>query len=267
VTDSIRTDGLDDLEDLGGEVRLGSMLFTMVEPHRGHEVAYNRWYERDHFYAGCMVGPWLFAGRRFVATRPLKDLRFGAEPDVFGGRDLGSYLAVYWILDGRHDDHIDWALRQVKWLHEHGRMFAERDHIHTLLYRHAWTAQAGDGVPPELALDHPFGGLTATLVELDDGVSAADLGDWVQSTCLPELELGFTPIPLADDAPVTQVGLEHLDRRLLNLSFTTDSPASWWDEQRESAAQLERDGIGRMLWTAPFIPTVPGTDTYTDQLW
>ena len=43
--------------DVGGEVRLGSMLFTLVEPHRGHEVAYNRWYERDHFYAGCMVGP------------------------------------------------------------------------------------------------------------------------------------------------------------------------------------------------------------------
>ena len=51
-------------------------------------------------------------------------------------------------------------------------MFAERDHIHTLLYRHAWTAQAGDGVPAELALDHSFGGLTATFVELADGVDA-----------------------------------------------------------------------------------------------
>jgi len=27
-------------------VKLGSMLFTLVEPRRGHEVAYNRWYER-----------------------------------------------------------------------------------------------------------------------------------------------------------------------------------------------------------------------------
>jgi len=243
------------------------MLFTMVEPHRGHEVAYNRWYERDHFYAGCMVGPWLFAGRRWVATRALKDLRFGAEPDVFGGRDLGSYLAVYWVLDGHHDDHFGWALRQVNWLHEHGRMFAERDHIHTLLYHHAWTAQAGDGVPAELALDHAFGGLTATFVELEDGVDAGALGDWVRRSYLPELEIGFTPIPLPEGAPVTQAGLERLDRRMLNLSFTTDSPEVWWDEQREAAAQLERDGIGRMLWTAPFIPTIPGTDTYTDQLW
>jgi hypothetical protein len=253
--------------DLGGEVRLGSMLFTLVEPHRGHEVAYNRWYERDHFYAGCMVGPWLFAGRRWVATRELKKLRFGASPDVFGGRDLGSYLAVYWVLDGHHDDHIEWALRQVNWLHEHGRMFAERDHVHTLLYRHAWTAQAGDGVPAELALDHPFAGLTATLVELADGVSVDDLGDWARSSYLPELELGFTPIPLPEGAPVTQQGLERLDRRVLNLSFTTDAPGEWWDEQHEAAVQLESEGMGRMLWTAPFIPTIPGTDTYTDQLW
>ena len=105
------------MSDIGGEVRLGSMLFTLVEPRAGHEVAYNRWYERDHFYAGCMVGPWLFAGRRFVATRALKDLRFGSDADRFGGVARGSYVAVYWILEGRHDDHVEWALRQV--LHRH----------------------------------------------------------------------------------------------------------------------------------------------------
>ena len=60
-------------------VKVGSMLFTMVDPHRGHEAAYNRWYERDHFYAGCMIGPWLFAGGRWVATRALKDRRFPAD--------------------------------------------------------------------------------------------------------------------------------------------------------------------------------------------
>ena len=59
-------------------IKLGSMLFTLVEPRRGHEVAYNRWYERDHFYAGCMIGPYQFAGKRFVATAELKALR---DPD------------------------------------------------------------------------------------------------------------------------------------------------------------------------------------------
>lgn len=254
--------------DLGGDVRLGSMLFTLVEPHRGQEVAYNRWYERDHFYAGCMVGPWLFAGRRWVATRALKDLRFGAEPDLFGGADLGSYLAVYWILDGRHDEHTDWALRQVRWLHDNGRMFAERDHVHTLLYRHEWTATGrDDGIPPELALDHPFGGLTATVVEPAPGVDPEVLGTFVRGRFSPELELGFSPIPLPADAPVAQQGLDRIGGCLLNLSFTTSSPADWWPEQRAAAQELERTGIGRMLWTAPFIPTVPGTDAYTDQLW
>ncbi len=256
------------MTDVGGEVRLGSMLFTLVEPHRGHEVAYNRWYERDHFYAGCMVGPWLFAGRRFVATRALKDLRFGTEPDLFGGVDLGSYLAVYWILDGRHDDHVDWALRQVQWLHANGRMFAERDHVHTLLYRHGFTATSvGDGVPAELALDHPFGGLTATLVRPADGVTPHELGAFVRGRLSPELELGFAPIPLPADAPVTQQGLDRLDGCVLNLSFTTASPDTWWDEQRAAADDLARKGIGEVLWTAPFVPTVPGTDRYADQLW
>ena len=251
--------------DLGGEVRLGSMLFTLVEPHRGHEAAYNRWYERDHFYAGCLVGPWLFAGRRWVATRALKDLRFGTDVDRFGGAARGSYVAVYWILDGRHDDHVDWALRQVHWLHANGRMFAERDHVHTLMYRHAWTTGTS-GVPAELALDHPFSGMTATLVRPAPGVTTDEVGRFVAERFTPELELGFTPIPLDPDAPVAQEGAD-VEGCSLHLSFTHDSPATWWDEQRAAARVLADEGVGQMLWTAPFIPTIPGTDTYTDELW
>jgi hypothetical protein len=255
----------DGADDLGGEVRLGSMLFTLVEPHRGHEVAYNRWYERDHFYAGCLVGPWLFAGRRWVAPRPLKDLRLGTDVDRFGGAARGSYVAVYWILDGRHDDHVDWALRQVHWLHAHGRMFAERDHVHTLMYRHAWTTGTSS-VPAELALDHPFGGMTATLVRPSAGVSTEDVHRFVAERFAPELELGFTPIPLDPDAPVAQEGAD-VEGCSLHLSFTSTSPAEWWDEQRAAARVLVDEGVGEMLWTAPFIPTIPGTDTYTDELW
>ena len=36
-------------------IKLGTLLFTMVEPEKGREVEYNRWYEHDHFYSGCMV--------------------------------------------------------------------------------------------------------------------------------------------------------------------------------------------------------------------
>src|ERR1700689_4646016 len=87
-------------------VRLGTMLYTLVEPHRGHEVAYNRWYERDHFYAGCQIGAYNFAGARFVATADLKDLRPpppGAAAVAVGpvsDSAAGSYLGVYYVLDG-----------------------------------------------------------------------------------------------------------------------------------------------------------------------
>ena len=87
-------------------VRVGSMLYTLVDPNRGHEVAYNRWYERDHFYAGCLIGPWLFAGKRWVSTRELKDMRFPADSTVTVPVDKGSYLATYWVHEGKHDhDH------------------------------------------------------------------------------------------------------------------------------------------------------------------
>ena len=263
------------MNDVGGEVRLGSMLFTLVEPHRGHEVAYNRWYERDHFYAGCLMGPWLFAGRRFVATRALKALRFGTDVDRFGGAPLGSYLAVYWIADGRHDEHVDWALRQVHWLHANGRMFAERDHIHTLMYRHEPVSPAlpvadADGppsLPPELALDHPFGGLTATLVRPGSGVGSEEVAGFLGERLEPELSLTFTPIPLPADAPVSQQGQSDLDGCLLALSFTAGPPTTGWEARRAAADELARAGLGAVLWCAPFQPTVPGTDTYTDDLW
>ncbi|MGH9111705.1 MAG: hypothetical protein ACRDZN_05315, partial [Acidimicrobiales bacterium] len=157
--------GTDD-PDLGGEIALGSALFTLVEPHKGHEVAYNRWYERDHFYAGCMIGPWYFAGRRWVCTRDLKDMRIGGETPLFGDDRAGSFLALYWTLEGRFRENTDWATRQVHWLHRHDRMFAERAHIHTLLYIYRGAeARDADGVPAELALDHPFRSLGAVVVE------------------------------------------------------------------------------------------------------
>jgi hypothetical protein len=253
--------------DVGGEIKLGSMLFTLVEPHRGHEVAYNRWYERDHFNAGCMVGPWLYAGRRWVATRPLKDMRAGAEPDLFGGVDLGSYLAVYFVIEGKHDEHFGWGLKQVRWLHENGRMFDERDHIHTLLYRFRGATGPEDGVPPELALTHPYGGMIVTVVERGDDVDDAAFDADLASLGRGDLSLAWDPIPLPPGAPVTQHGMEQLDRRAVVLRFVPGAPTDVWDAHRAAAGALDAGGRTRVLWTAPFIPTIPGTDIYTDQLW
>ena len=99
------------------------------------------------------------------------------------------------------------------------------------------------------------------------GVSSDEVRRHLGEALDPELALGFSPIPLPADAPVSQQGHDRLDGCVLTLSFTSADPAEPWDEQRAAAARLETDGIGQVLWTAPFIPTVPGTDTYTDQLW
>ena len=119
-------------------IKVGSMLLTLVDPNRGYEVAYNRWYERDHFYAGCMIGPFLFAGSRWVATRALKDARWPNDDETIASPpDAGSYVAIYWVEKGHHADHFDvWARHQVRELYAEGRGFAERKHTHTVLYDH-----------------------------------------------------------------------------------------------------------------------------------
>jgi hypothetical protein len=253
--------------DLGGEVRLGSALFTLVEPHRGHEVAYNRWYERDHFYAGCMIGAWYFAGRRWVCTRDLKDMRLGGGTPLFGDDRAGSYLALYWTLKGRFRENTDWSTRQVHWLHRNGRMFPERDHIHTLLYLYKGAeARDRDGVPAELALDHPFAGLAAMVVE-PAGDDATPPRPELPEDGPVALTLSFRAVPMPPDAPVTQPGTEGAEHRELQLWFADAAPASWWSAVERYAAAVEASGAGTVRWASPFIPTVPGTDRYTDELW
>ncbi|HET7655229.1 MAG TPA: hypothetical protein VFK42_19510, partial [Acidimicrobiales bacterium] len=141
--------------------KVGSMLLTLVDPHRGFEKAYNRWYERDHYYAGCMVGPWLYAGSRWVAPRALKDLRWpSGDTTVANPTDAGSYVAIYVVEQGHHEEHFtDWALPQVRWIYSNGRGFAERRHIHTILFDHLGAVYRDDDpVPVDLALDHGYDG-------------------------------------------------------------------------------------------------------------
>ncbi|HXQ44343.1 MAG TPA: hypothetical protein VN816_06870 [Acidimicrobiales bacterium] len=258
-------------------IKLGSMLFTLVEPHRGHEVAYNRWYERDHFYAGCMIGPYQFAGKRFVATAAMKNLRDPDSSEVTGEPDRGTYLGVYWVLDGYHDVWNRWAVDQVMALHKAGRMFSERDHIHTLLYRYVWEHQRDpDGLPAELALDHPSAGLVAVFTERAEDLSIEDFEAWQRQEHLPALLPGTAarlviaadPLPLLMDAPGDVPRTEADDRRQMTLWFLDSDPADAWESVISAhRTAIESSGRGRVVAALPFIPTIPGTDTYTDLLW
>ena len=262
-------------------IRVGSMLFTMVDPEKGHEVDYNRWYERDHFYAGCMIGPWLFAGKRWVATKELKDLRFPrGDTPVASPVEKGSYLAIYWVLEGRHAEHFAWAADQVVELYSNNRGFMNRVHAHTVLMEEPSAFYRDDDpVPIELALDHPYEGLAVVAVDPAEGVSEDELTSHLHDTALPALmrdsgvasmvswhyqDLGSGD---TDRAPMDLGMPPGPHERNLQLFFLDEEPTAVWDRFRAYADDLAASGKGEVVFAAPFLPTIVGTDTYTDQLW
>lgn len=259
-------------------VNVGNMLFTMVDPNKGHEVEYNRWYERDHFYAGCLIGPWLFGGSRWVATRALKDLRFPEDSNVAKPVDAGSYLAIYWILKDRYDEHFAWAIKQVQDLYANDRGFAERTHAHTVLFKEPWAVyRDSDPVPLELAHDHRYEGLVVVALDRTADTKEKDLTDFLQNDAMPKLlkgsqisiGSGWAPIDRGDSdnqAPMDLGTPSGGEERIMQLFFLDSEPASEWDKFKDYAAQINDSGKAKVAFAAPFLPTMVGTDTYTDQL-
>ena len=276
------------MEPFGADpaVEVGAMLFTLVDPTRGHEVEYNRWYERDHFYGGCMIGPWLFAGRRWVSTRELKDLRFPTgvpgEFAVADPIDAGSYLATYFIHKGHEPEHFAWTTRQVFELYSNGRGFEEREHAHTSLYFFTGAEHRdSDGVPTHMALDHPYAGLISVHLDRADGVDQKSLESWLGAagreilfdgsagSSVDQVQNWRPIIPKGQegDAPMKLGTGPGTRQRSLQLLFTKADPRESLDQVRSYVDALSSDGLGTVRLVAPFIPTIPGTDTYTDQLW
>lgn len=270
-------------------VHVGSMLYTLVDPNPGFEVAYNRWYERDHLYSGCMVGPWLFANRRWVATKALKDLRFPTDvaDDVAVADPVtrGSYLATYFIHKGHEAEHFAWANKQVFELYENGRGFEERTHAHTCLYFVVGDDHRDpDGVPTHMALDHPYAGLVSVHVDRAEGVAHPEFAEWFSATAAPVLfedgadgstspvdqVIHWRPIiPKGEEgnAPMKLGTGPGTRQRSLQMMYLTTEPTVAWDRIQDYAARVDESGLATVRLAAPFIPTIPGTDTYTDQLW
>jgi hypothetical protein len=260
------------------EITLGTVLFSIVEPKPGHEREFHRWYERDHFFAGCMIGANYFSGRRFVATKPLKALRFPADTPVTPDISRGSYLVLYWILAGTHPETLRWSVDQVLQLHKQNRMQPPRDNISTAFYRCEWGSfRDPDGVPPELALEHPYRGVAVMMVDRAEGVDGEAFGARLRERLLPEMTAGsaiamtlcLRPESLPDDAPayVPRPDPADLDRRTLLLSFLEEEPGPWIVEKLQAFdSALQAESLGRVIYAAPFIPTVPGTDKYVDEL-
>ena len=215
-------------------VTIGTAIVSYIEPHPGQAVAFNRWYESDHFPATVTGGPGVFAGARFVATRACKAARPAGR--LFGDPARGSYLAVAWVLPGKQAEWDGWVAREMETIAAEGRLFPGRDHVHTAIYE--WTHDSGT-VDAISALDRGYPGAIVVADEhappqLDVAVSVG-------------LRLSRTVISQAEPPPHELV-----------IGFCADDP------QREFAA------LGRQLdacgFASPFLATIPGTDRYADDL-
>jgi hypothetical protein len=260
------------------EAKLGGALITMVDPPRGFEAAYNRWYEDDHFYAGATAGPWVFAGRRFVATRDMRRLRYPSEPRGYSTAD-GCYISLYWHTAGHSTDVERWALEAL--LGEFlpgGRtfMFEELKHTYTAFHDFAF-AHVADPSPMQAvhALDHPYPGIAVELVDAESPGQRPELLAWLESTFLPAKAgeglvgqcVAFTPRPFRAEL-ADKRGWKDQDplRRVCLIWFLRQDPRHAWPRAFATHEADLGEGGASLRLLAPFVPTSPGTDRYVDEL-
>jgi hypothetical protein len=74
--------------------------------------------------------------------------------------------------------------------------------------------------------------------------------------------LMFQPMPLPDDKQPYVKDVEGVDTRLTVLWLLECDPMDAWS----LFEGIEVPGPGRVELMAPFIPTLPGTEMYVDQL-
>ena len=83
--------------------------------------------------------------------------------------------------------------------------------------------------------------------------------------------MNWKPIPRNDDidgnAPMDLGSPTGNEERTNQMFFLEKDPREIWDLFRNYARLVNNSGLATVALAAPFIPTIVGTDTYTDQLW
>lgn len=233
-----------------GAVAVGTAVVALIDPHPGAARDFNRWYERDHYYAAAMAGPGMCAGARWVATTRDRALR--VPGGWFGSLAPAAYLATYWVLSGMQAAWDDWAATQYASFGP-DRLFTARDHVHTAVYDYMGEAQVAGAPPPITALDHPFPGVTVVATTASPDV-ALDWAGGVVHDDVPlavALRAGRTILTTTDPPPFT----------LLLLFGATDPHDAWHHHVAPALG-----GLAQVGFAGPFRRTVPGTDRYTDEL-
>jgi hypothetical protein len=183
-------------------------------------------------------------------------------------------LGTYWITADHWRDQWEWLSAAVSRLRDEGRMFEERTHVHTAFYDVRASVRRDDAGPRDFqALDHPFGGLVLEIIDAASGDARA-LQDWLVNEHLPRaladspaaLCILFAPHPW----PAGDLWFDNADvpgDRFALLWFLEVDPRACWSTTFEAEADRVAAGCaGHARLIAPFIPTVPGTDRYVDEL-
>ena len=104
----------------------------------------------------------------------------------------------------------------------------------------------------------------ANTVALEGPLDRAQEGDLVATPTIS----GIPDAPLPDDAPSYVARPSDLDRRLLLATFVETDPRECWKQLfADPARRIEERGLAKASFAAPFIPTIPGSDRYVDELW
>jgi hypothetical protein len=257
---------------------LGSALIHVAEPNAGHERAYNRWYEDEHFYNGAMFLPWMFAGRRWVATRDLQQLRHPVDSPIAQPVTAGCYASIYWVTAGRYDDHIRWSVSMNERDRAEGHGFYEWTHVYTAFHDFLGSRSREAGGPRDYqSLDYPYDGMVLEVVDASEDETRDALDTWLAETYVPSLQqaprspvaqtLRFAPLPLPADKAPDVADIPGNDQRVTMIHFLDEDPRLRWTTHFASHSHRIGDGgLGVLQLCAPFIPTRPGTDAYVDEL-
>lgn len=220
------------LVDDDGVVRIGSVVFALIRPAPGHDLAFNHWYERDHFYTCGIAAPGVFSAARFV------------EPHEH------RHLALYFVLPGFEPARIAFAVEQATRANAEGRGFTEREHLHTWRYEPVRTWRADPrGVPPALALDHRYPHLTAVLCE----GNAASVVRALRSE--PDVDVVLLLAAVEQVMPSAWGPPEGTTDRTAVLAFHRTPLV----DGTETVS-----GLPDVQWAGSFVPTVVGTDTHVE---
>lgn len=261
------------------ELGVGHALISFTGPEPGYEVEYNRWYEDDHYLAGGMYAPWMFAGRRWVATPDLRAMRLPGTPcPPLPSVDTGWMLGTYWIAPGRIGDVEAWALGANRRLARAGRIYPHRvpgltafQDLAGIVYRD------DDVVRAQWALHDPVPGLVLEVIDTEP-FSRDELIDWLLKEYLPSRVTGpvtlalvfrYDPRPHAGLKPKIRQALQEQAQnggRITVLWFLDTDPRECWEHFVDEPEILSRGGRGRTSLLAPFVPARMGTDYLMDQL-